>query len=115
VLDAAVMVTILDESGELLATTAATTEQSANRLFYEADLDGVPTGTYEIQIEVTGSEGRGLLSFPLPVEPASMWPWLAGVVVAAGVVWLVLRYWRRRALVNGARRGTAVPRPRSVD
>jgi hypothetical protein len=108
VLDAAVSVTILNESGESLATAAATTEQSVNRLFYEADVDGVPAGLYEMQIEVTGSQGSGLLSFPLMVETAPLWPWLAAAGAAVLVVWLVLRQWRKGAKV-------AVPRPRSVD
>jgi hypothetical protein len=129
VLDAAVSVTILNESGEPLVTAAATTEQSVNRLFYEADLDGVPAGSYEMQVEVTGSEGSGVLSFPLVVETVSLWPWLVGAGMAAFVVWLVLRYWRRGAKPDVSRRGTArtkrlndvepaevaVPRHRSVD
>jgi hypothetical protein len=115
VLDAAVSVTIVDESGESLTAAAATTAQSVNRLFYEADLDGVPIGTYEMQIEVTGSEGSGMLAFPLAVEPASLWPWLVGAVVAVGVTWLGLRSWRKEAKANVSVRRTAVPRPRSVD
>lgn len=115
VLDAAVFVTILNERNESVATAAATTEQSINRLFYEADLDGVSPGTYEMQIEVTGSEGNGVLSFPLTVESASFLPWLAGAGAAVFVVWLVLRQWRKGAKVTVARRSTAVPRPRSVD
>jgi hypothetical protein len=115
VLDAAVSVTILDESSKPVATAAATTEQSVNRLFYEADLEGVPTGTYEMQIEVVGSESSGVLSFPLTVKPASILPWPVGVMAAAGVVWLGLRYWRKGGQVAAATRRTAVPRPRSVD
>jgi hypothetical protein len=115
VLDTAVAVKIVTESGQPVATAAATTEQSVNRLFYEADLDGVPTGTYEIQVEVTGSEGNGQVSFPLIVKSASVWPWLAGAVVAGGIVWLVLRYWRKGSKVGVSRRRTAVSRSRSVD
>ncbi len=115
VLDATVSVTILNESGEPLVEAVATTEQSVNRLFYEADLDGVPAGSYEMQVEVTGSAGSGMLSFPLVVETASLWPWLMGAGLAVLVVWLTLRYWRRGNKVTVPVRGTAVPRRRSVD
>ncbi len=115
VLDTAVAVTILNQADEPVVTAAATTEQSVNRLFYEADLDGVPSGTYEMQIEVTGSEGNGLLSFPLPVKAVPIWPWLVGAVGVSGIFWLVLRLWRKGSTVAVSRRGTAVPRPRSVD
>lgn len=112
VLDTAVTVTIMNESGQPIATAAATTEQSINRLFYEADLTGVPIGSYEMQIEVMGSQGSGTLSFPLTVQPVSVWPWLTGVVAAGGIIWLVLRYWRKGSVAG---RGTAVPQRRSVD
>ncbi len=115
VLGTAVAVTILNQADEPVVTAAATTEQSINRLFYEADLDGVPSGMYEMQVEVAGSEGSGQLSFPLPVETVPIWPWLVGAVSVGGIFWLVLRYWRRGSGVVGSRRGTAVPRSRSVD
>jgi hypothetical protein len=112
VLDTTVTITIVNESGKLIKTAVATTEQSVNRLFYEADLGGVPIGTYVMQIEVRGNEGGGLLSFPLTVEPVSIWPWLAGAAMAGGMIWLVLRYWRKGNVVG---RETAVRRARSVD
>jgi hypothetical protein len=114
VLDATVMVLILNDRAETVATAPATTEQSVNRLFYEADLPGVPEGVYEMQVMVTGSQGGGEIAFPLVVEPVLLWPWLGGIVAAGGAVWLVLRYWRQTA-VTAPRRKTAVPHPRSVD
>ncbi|MAT99017.1 MAG: hypothetical protein CL608_17875 [Anaerolineaceae bacterium] len=123
VLDAAVSVTIVNERGDPVTAAAATTEQSINRLFYEADLDGVSSGMYEMQIEVTGSDGSGALSFPLTVAPTSFWPWLVGAAVALLVVWLVLRIWRsgtkpavsRRRTARTEVAETAVPRSHSVD
>jgi hypothetical protein len=115
VLDTAVSVTIINESGEAVAAAAATTEQSINRLFYEADLDGVSAGTYVMQIEVTGSDGSGSLSFPLTVAPMSFWPRLVGAAVALLIVGLVLRIWRRGVKPAASRWGTAVSRSRSVD
>ena len=114
VLDATVMVLIVNDSAATVATAPATTEQSINRLFYEADLPGVPEGVYEMRVMVTGSQGEGEIAFPLVVEPVSLWPWLAGLAAGSGAVWLALRYWRKAA-VGVPRRKTAVPRPRSVD
>lgn len=115
VLDAAVDVLILDGQGEPVAAAAATTEQSVNRLFYEADLEDVRSGEYEMQITVTGRDGRGDLSFPLAVEPRSVWPWLGGAAAAVVVIGLIVRRWRKRGTVAEPRRRTAVPRARSVD
>lgn len=115
VLDAAVAVTLIKESGEVIATAEATTDQSANRLFYETDLDGVAIGLYEVQIEVTGREGSGTLLFPLAVEAAPLWPWLVGTAAVGGILVLVLRYWRKGVKTAVSRRQTAVSRTRSVD
>ncbi|MCA9945583.1 MAG: hypothetical protein KC449_19000 [Anaerolineales bacterium] len=115
VLDTAVTVTILNENSQSVTTAAATTEQSVNRLFYEADLDGVPAGAYEMQIEVAGSDGSGQLAFPLAVQPPSYWPWLAGAAVAMIVIWFGVRYWRKAVRGVLARGDTAVPRRRPVD
>ena len=115
VLDAVVEVSILNASGEAVSTAAATTEQSANRLFFEADLAGIPVGAYEVSVEVAGSEGSGMLTFPLEVRPSSIWPWLGGALVGLGAIWLVIRYWRGSSNMAVTRRKTAVPRSRSVD
>ncbi len=114
VLDATVMVLILNDSAVTVATAPATTEQSVNRLFYEADLPGVPEGVYEMQVMVTGSQSGGEIAFPLVVEPLLIWPWLVGMVAGGGAIWLSLRYWRKAAAAT-PRRKTAVPHSRSVD
>ena len=115
VLDGAVQVSIVSANGEILTTAAATTEQSVNRLFYEADLEGVSTGTYEMQVEVMGADGRGVLTFPLPVQPVAWWPWIAGAAGAVIVIFLGLRAWRKGPKAGASRRATAVPRRRTVD
>ena len=115
VLDAAVEVMVVDANGEPKAAAAATTEQSVNRLFYEADLNDVAIGSYEVIVQVMGSEGSGELVFPLVVKSMSLWPWLGGLLAGAGGIWLMIRYWRRGARVPVSRRRTAVPRTRSVD
>lgn len=115
VLDAGVDVQILDKDGVVVATAVATTEQSINRLFYEADLAALPTGNYEMQVFVTGSAGTGDVAFGLVVVPRTVWPWLVGGGIGLAVIGLIVRSWRRgRAKENGRGR-TAVPRRRSVD
>ena len=112
VLDANVAVQIVDEAGVTVATAVATTEQSINRLFYEADLATLPTGNYEMQVLVTDSAGTGDVAFALEVVPRTIWSWLVGAAVGLTVIGLVVRSWRRGGAV---RKGTAVPRRRSVD
>jgi hypothetical protein len=113
-LEAEVLATILDAAGQPLSSAAATTEQSVNRLFYEADLDGVPTGDYELVVEVSGPAGGGPVSVPLTVVPVSIWPWVVGVAAVVVFVWVVLG-WRKKGKVRQPVRRTAVSRSRSVD
>jgi hypothetical protein len=115
VLDATVDVLIVTDQGVTVKTAVATTEQSINRLFYEADLADVPTGEYEMQLVVTGQAGSGNLAFPLVVVPRSIWPWVGGVLAGVIVLGLIVRGWRRGAVGQVPRRGTAVSRKRSVD
>ncbi|MBK8903708.1 MAG: hypothetical protein IPM53_21170 [Anaerolineaceae bacterium] len=113
-LAADVLVTVLDAAGQPVSSAAATTEQSVNRLFYEADLDGVPAGAYELVVEVSGPAGGGPVSVPLTVAPVSFWPWVVGVGGVVVLAWIVLS-WRKKEKVGQPVRRTAVPRSRSVD
>ncbi|MCP4421139.1 MAG: hypothetical protein GY805_31395 [Chloroflexi bacterium] len=113
VLDTAVKVDLLTNDGVLLTTAVATTEQSVNRLFYEADLAGVAAGDYEIQVEVVGSEGSGSLSFSLSVKPVSIWPWALWILLGVGVIGVGLILWRKKR--GSTWEETAVSRHRSVD
>jgi hypothetical protein len=113
VLDAAVNVVLLAESGDVVVTAVATTEQSINRLFYEADLLGAPAGNYEVQVEIVGQEGDGDLSFPLRVESRSIGSWGAGILLGASTVGAAFYLWRKKRRRTLA--GTAVPHPRSID
>ena len=115
VLDARVDVLITDEAGETVATAVATTEQSINRLFYEADLATLPTGEYSMQVVTTGSAGNGDLSFGLEVVPRAFWTWIAAAAVGLVVLGLIVRSWRKPEVSRVPRRRTAVPRTRSVD
>ncbi|WP_420629500.1 hypothetical protein [Candidatus Leptofilum sp.] len=115
VLDSSVDVLIVDEAGEVVVWAVATTEQSVNRLFYEADLVPVITGIYEMHVVVTGSGGAGDINFPLEVVPRAILPWVAGIVAGAVVIGLIVRSWRQGASRERGRGGTAVPRRHPVD
>lgn len=107
VLDSTVDVIIETAAGEEMLTTQATTEQSVNRLFYEADISNLPTGSYEVLVQVAGIKGNGNLRFPMEVGQASLWPWLVGGLGGGAVIWFVVRRWQKRK--------TAVSRPRNID
>lgn len=115
VLDAAITVDLLAENGDVVQTAVATTEQSVNRLFYEADLSGTAAGTYKVQITLAGSEGSGTLSFPLFVKPISIWPWIGAVLAGGAVIGFGIRIWRKGQKAGTVRQRTAVPRQHSVD
>ena len=110
VLDAAVDVLIVDEAGMPVATAVATTAQSVNRLFYEADLATLPAGAYRMEVAVAGSAGDGEVTFGLEVVPRLVWPWVVGALVVVLLMFFLVRNWRRGAAKQMARRRTAVPR-----
>ncbi|NKQ37148.1 MAG: hypothetical protein HF973_16225 [Chloroflexi bacterium] len=98
VLDAQVEIEVFAENGELAASAPATTEQSANKLFYEADLPELAAGTYRVVVTVSGSEGSGAVDFSLQIRPsASKMSWIIGgivLVVLGGTA--VFWYWRQQ-------------------
>lgn len=98
VLDATVTVRV-QSLGDATAVVEApaTTEQSANKLFYETDLDLDTAGIYAATIFVAGTEGAGKTTFELQVLPPSRVNWLLIGLGAFGlvVVWIAWRSWRR--------------------
>lgn len=79
VLDTAVQVDIYEAAtGNLITSAAATTEQSVNRLFYEADMAGLPQGDYDVIVTVTGAGGSGSVEFALEIRPYLNLPLIAG-------------------------------------
>ncbi|MBP6471605.1 MAG: hypothetical protein KBE23_02160 [Chloroflexi bacterium] len=73
VLDAQVMlhITAVGDNTAVLSGPA-TTQQAVNKLFYEADFDAPNNpGAYQVQTQVSGSEGEGEVLFVLPIKPAS--------------------------------------------
>jgi hypothetical protein len=80
VLDTAVQVEIYQAAtGNLITSAAATTEQSVNRLFYEADMAGLPQGDYDVVVTVTGEAGGGAVDFALEIRPYLNLPLIVGV------------------------------------
>ncbi len=71
VLDATVNLLLIPPEGTMDAISAeATTEQSTNKLFYEADMQLPIDGEWLVQIDVQGEEGSGQAAFDLAVQPA---------------------------------------------
>lgn len=96
VLDAAIQVTMRDQSsGEIIVTSPATTEQSINKLFYETDLEVTAAGDYETEFNIRGVEGEGTLSLVVEVKDAARVNWLLIGLAGLGTV-VVLGWWRSR-------------------
>ena len=77
ILGATVDVTLTPRAGGFADVSAqATNEQSANRLFYEADLLVPAAGDWQVQVDVEGPAGRGQTAFDLTVMPAQGLDWL---------------------------------------
>lgn len=91
VLDATVAIRLepLDRAGEA-QVALATHQDSANKIFYEADLELPAEGRWQVEVAVDGAAGSGSSGFELQVLPASRlninWAWIGGlglVVLAA--------------------------------
>lgn len=98
VLDADIQVAMrFLESGEIAATAPATTEQSVNRLFYETDIEVPTEGEYEVEFQISGTDGEGNIVLVVEVKPSSNVNW--GVIGLAGLgLVLVLGWWRSRRM-----------------
>lgn len=98
VLDGAVQVVITSaENGRQVAAGPATTAQSVNRLFYEADLPAQPPGDYRFMVTSTCQGVTETLTFVTAVRPSTN-PLFIGLPLAIGgllaAAWL-WRQWRR--------------------
>jgi hypothetical protein len=92
ILDAEVdMEVFAADYGELMLSGPATTEQSVNKLFYEADFPESPdAGTYTVVTTVNGRYGTGDVSFDFEIIPAKttinwLFIGIGGLVLVAGV------------------------------
>lgn len=97
VLDASVALLLIPPRATMDVVSAkATTAQSTNKLYYEADVQVPVAGEWLVEVDVQGEEGRGQSSFDLAVEPAQDSNWLlpggaALLVIAAFFFYTVRR------------------------
>lgn len=99
ILGATVRIRLSSAEFEEAITAVARNEDSANRLFYEADVAVPAEGRWRTTVFVTGSEGSGQADFDLQIQPSQGTNWflLGGLaLLAIGVLFLV-RSVRRRS------------------
>lgn len=112
-LEADIEVAIYDvQSGERVAAGQPTTEQSVNRLFYEADMPALPRGNYQVEVTVAGPAGSDTVAFEISVvsyvNTSLIMAVLGGVLLLAAALW-----WRMWGQRNGRYRSRPHPRRRS--
>jgi hypothetical protein len=102
VLDAVVLVTMRElGGGEAVVTAPATTEQSINKLFYETDLEVAEAGDYEVEFQIAGADGEGMVSLLVEVKAPSGVNWLVIGLAGLGLV-VVFGWWRSRRVQSEA-------------
>jgi hypothetical protein len=98
VLDALVQVAVREAvGGTAVSQTIATTEQSVNKLFYEADIPSLNPGSYTFAITTTCQEVTETVSFVVEVRPSTNPLFLAFPLLAGGLLFAVLLYrsWKK--------------------
>jgi hypothetical protein len=94
VLDAEVVIELIQEAGEGPALSAsASTDDSDNKFLYEAVFEPAFSGYYVVKISVNGVNGEsGTASFDLELEPAAGFDplWLIPVMLGLGAILLLL-------------------------
>jgi hypothetical protein len=106
VLDAEVLVQIGSGEGDEIMSVPATRAQSANKLFYEADMILPEIGRYWMTIRINGWQGSGEVAFPIEVRPVASTNWfLLGFIVLGLVISLFLfRLWEKQPAAPVPRR-----------
>lgn len=84
--------------GKTILSTPATTAQSTNKLFYEADMILPEIGLYTMLVQVNGSEGTGQVTFPVEVQAASQTNWflLGFILLGLLVSFFLFRLWEKQ-------------------
>ena len=106
ILDADVLVEIgLPETGERWSAVA-TTEQSTNKLFYEADMRLREDGRYNMTIQIEGSQGTGSVTFAMEVLPPSQTNWFMLAFIGLGLVlsMSMFRFWEKQSVSTPTRK-----------
>ncbi|HRQ41812.1 MAG TPA: hypothetical protein PLD25_28145 [Chloroflexota bacterium] len=97
VLDGTVLVAITDvASGQRVAAAPATTAQSVNRLFYEADLPSLTVGEYLFTLTTTCQGATDELTFVAEIRPSTNPLFIALPLLVGGLlvgIWLY-RQWQ---------------------
>lgn len=73
-------------SGNVVITESATTEQSTNKLFYEADFPAPDEGLYEISVSMTRGDVSGQVAFQTEVQARRSINWLVIGLVGIGII-----------------------------
>ncbi|MBX3055745.1 MAG: hypothetical protein KF770_04660 [Anaerolineae bacterium] len=95
VLDGTVLVAVADAaSGRQVAAAPATTAQSVNRLFYEADLPAQMPGDYLFTVTTTCQGVTEVLTFVAAVRPSTN-PLFIALPLAAGGLLVAVWLWRQ--------------------
>ncbi|MCP5093925.1 MAG: hypothetical protein GY943_00070 [Chloroflexi bacterium] len=102
ILDAAVMIDIY-APGEAnpIISAAATTEQSVNRLFYEADIPEVNVGSYDVQVVIHAQENSGTVSFAVTILPPNYSRWLLMGAISIILIGGGTFYFRKHSRAGG--------------
>ena len=106
VLDAKVLVQIISgETGEIMSVPA-TTAQSTNKLFYEADMILPEIGRYPMTIQINGSQGSGEVTFLIEVQPVANTNWflLGFIVLGLAISLFLFRLWEKQPAAPVPRR-----------
>ena len=105
VLDGTVLVEVMDTTtNEQVAAAPATTAQSVNRLFYEADLPAQAAGIYQFTVTTTCQGTTEAMTFVAEVRPSTNPLFIALPLAIGGLlvgVWL-WRQWQGKETVNGS-------------
>ena len=100
VLDAKVLLQLNSlETGELLSSATATTAQSTNKLFYEADMTLPEIGRYSMNVQISGPQGSGEVAFPIEVYPISNTNWflLGFIILGLAISIFFFRLWEKQS------------------
>jgi len=114
VLDATVQVIATSRNTNQTISAKATTEQSTNKLFYEADFTLPEQGIYDIQIQVVGAAGEGAIVFEVEaLPPGNSSGWMLGFI-GLGIVmsFILFRLWEgQTAVTNPPKNRLIVDKP----
>lgn len=106
VLDAEVLVQIESGEGGEIMSVPATRAQSANKLFYEADMILPEIGCYWMTIRINGWQGSGEVAFPIEVQPVASTNWflLGFIVLGLAISLFLFRLWEKQPTAPVPRR-----------